>query len=203
MAPYTPQSVNRIKTLSYDEPYLVCGSDDNLLELYEIGGSLTRASHSQLKGDPLTLRHSKVLYGHMGSVLTCALEDGRCVSGSSDGTVMVWTTGAQASDEEDLTTRSDMTHLVTLRPRSRDSQDATTEAKEEGPFHLPSLNDLLVQIRKAASETASLSATPRKSQIKWVSTTFDRILSVSVSQKGQDQEDQAQQETVQVWSFGR
>lgn len=146
--------------ITYDDPYLVVGSQDNHLEVYELRGDVAPA--------PLRLAHRRVLYGHMGSVLSVALEDGRCVSGSSDGSVMVW-----ALADRPRRNKTRMEHVVTLR-----------SDKQAGTGGIPTLSDLLARVRKEGMH-------PVPHAIKWVSTAYDRVLSVLGSED----------EQVQVWSF--
>lgn len=191
--PAVPAS-KRIISISYDEPFLVAGSSDNMLDVYEVENSIAEASnHAHLP--PLKVHHRRVLHGHMGSVLSVAQEDGRCVSGSNDGTVMVWTLGERQWQA--------MHHVVTLKPRHSD-------ASSDGDRMLvPTLRDLLEQVRREHASVSSAdlpapSVRQVQTAIKWVSTSFDRVLSVSSNRMARDVIDRhgrEQDERVQVWSF--
>lgn len=105
-------------SLTYDDPFLVVGASDNLVEVYELLGATTHvrrhvdaapapaprsATATPLwRGDALRLMHRHSLYGHTGSVHSVALEDGRCVSGSADGSVMVWSLGDRSNDTDSI-----------------------------------------------------------------------------------------------------
>ena len=109
---------NRTTSLTYDDPFVVVGASDNLLEVYELLGATTHvrrdleaatASVSRSatatpvsQRDALRLVHRRSLHGHTGSVHSVALEDGRCVSGSADGSVMVWSLGDRSNETDSI-----------------------------------------------------------------------------------------------------
>lgn len=92
------RSKSKILSVTSDSDWVVIGRRDNLLECYEvIGGTKSIqpfSSNGKTSGtrndESLSLNHRSVVYGHLGSVQSVALDDGRCVSGSSDGSVIVW-----------------------------------------------------------------------------------------------------------------
>ncbi|SPO30269.1 uncharacterized protein UTRI_05733 [Ustilago trichophora] len=111
-------SRSRTTSLTYDDPFVVVGASDNLLEVYELLGATTYvrrdldASPASLPRpatatpvshrDALRLVHRRSLHGHTGSVHSVALEDGRCVSGSADGSVMVWSLGDRSNETDSI-----------------------------------------------------------------------------------------------------
>lgn len=214
-------SKDRTVSISYDAPFMVVGSSDNTVDVYEVEHCPSTSTSTQ--GSSIALHHRRVLHGHMGSVLSVALDEGRCVSGSNDGTVMVWTLG-----ETSGRAYNDIHHVVTLTPSQMDSQIGGADG---AGGTVPTLRDLLEQIRReeqamqrsrtpAGSLPSSLAVTStarRHGAIKWVSTSFDRILSVSSSLplqpcisgsaeqdsgvKGPSEPSRDSGERVQVWSF--
>ncbi|SPO32762.1 uncharacterized protein UTRI_05733_B [Ustilago trichophora] len=109
---------SRTTSLTYDDPFVVVGASDNLLEVYELLGATTYvrrdldASPASLprpatatpvsQRDALRLIHRRRLHGHTASVHSVALEDGRCVSGSADGSVMVWSLGDRSNETDSI-----------------------------------------------------------------------------------------------------
>ncbi len=61
------------KSYGFYRDYIISGADDGYLDIYDFEG-----------------RHVASLVGHIGSVLSLALEGDRLVSGSSDQTIKVW-----------------------------------------------------------------------------------------------------------------
>ncbi|PWN50241.1 hypothetical protein IE53DRAFT_387461 [Violaceomyces palustris] len=143
---------NRVTSVTYDEPFVILGAEDNLIEVYEVLGASTfvRSQRSYHKSDPcrpsaemeeveeeavatetprrtnltrgtggpLRIVHRRALYGHTGGVQSVALEDGRCVSGGSDGSVMVWSLGGNDRlEEEDDDRRSSFSSNHSSGPR--------------------------------------------------------------------------------------
>ncbi|TKY90216.1 hypothetical protein EX895_000214 [Sporisorium graminicola] len=131
---------SRSTSLTYDDPFVVLGASDNLIEVYELLGATTfvrrtpRDSHtpaptsrsatatpaSPTQG--LRLVHRRSLHGHTGSVDSVALEDGRCVSGGADGSVMVWSLGDRANETDSVA--SVMRH-VRASARGSERRDGT------------------------------------------------------------------------------
>ena len=98
---------SRLLSITFDEPFLVVGSRDNLLEVFElVGGTrfLRRPTAptgtSSPSTRPLRLLHRASAHGHTGSVESVALEEGRLVSGSQDGSVIVWSLGDHGIDTD-------------------------------------------------------------------------------------------------------
>ena len=93
-------SSSRILSITFDDPFVVVGSEDNLLEVFELIGSvrvLGSNAHGSASKQPLRLVHRGTVNGHTGSVESVSLEDNRLVSGSKDGSVMVWSLDEEAS----------------------------------------------------------------------------------------------------------
>lgn len=196
------RTVSSVKSISYDEPYLVIGSDDNLLDVYEVCGAFADSLDSEAGPNlsvPLTLIHRRVLYGHMGSVLSVAIQDGRCVSGSSDGSILVWSLARNGSKdgnpscpvEEDLMGRP----VVTLRCPSSSTSPAKQTASSPSDDEPSSLRNLLPRMQNSETSSSTPFAasvdnmSPRPGIIKWVSTAFDKVLSViSADPKSPDRE---------------
>ncbi|CAO1634093.1 unnamed protein product [Jaminaea pallidilutea] len=206
--PREKPSRNKIKSISYEGSLVVIGSDDNVLEVFEVHGSpaslrddesVTRQL-SELA--PLELTHRRVLYGHMGSVLSVALDDGRCVSGSSDGSVMVWNL-QQPNPSSDLGHR-DAAHVVTLQASAILPFAGSDGASRPCAARELTLGDLIGYLRAQEIES-SHDETLKPGAIKWVSSAFDRIVSVCAPQVPGQVGAQTQQvhdgESVKVWSF--
>lgn len=194
-----PSSRNSI---SYAHPYIVVGGfGQNHIEVYEVEHSsshvtlpagVPEVTEQQLGAStPLTLVHRNMLHGHSGSVLSVSLEDGRCVSGGSDGTVMVWTLGERAVQGGQQSTR--MAHVATLRmPASSQASklqlptDAGLGEPEAGALlaRVPTLHDILRRLEQEAEATGTTGGQRSRGQVnrpgivKWVATTFDRIVSI-------------------------
>lgn len=236
-------------SLSYDDPFIVLGASNNVLEVYELYGATThvrldRDSAEQdvrrsatatpvSPKDSLRLVHRRILHGHTGGVQSVALEDGRCVSGGADGNVMVWNLGERfnegdsiasvvrrhkrssrpaqkqatrsVADRSDATSSVDvgdadeavsMTHVLTLQTPSRNTLDDIAEVDDEqGAVTQTSLHSAL------ASSTRQDTS---RGIIRWVSTTFDKIVSiVTYPNPSPDSTDLLpSRERVQIWNFG-
>ncbi|KDN52808.1 hypothetical protein K437DRAFT_272111 [Tilletiaria anomala UBC 951] len=98
-SPTLQRASKRILSITFEEPFVVVGSQDNLLEVYElVGGMRVLCPKSAAAASPdsfstrggFKLLHRGSVNGHTGSVESVSLEDGRLVSGSNDGSVMVW-----------------------------------------------------------------------------------------------------------------
>lgn len=117
-APRSSTAGNRTMSLTYDDPFVVVGASDNVLEVYELLGATTHVRRGLdspstslprsatatpiSQRDALRLVHRRSLHGHTGSVHSVALEDGRCVSGSADGSVMVWSLGDRSNETDSI-----------------------------------------------------------------------------------------------------
>ena len=136
---------NRVTSITYDDPFIVLGAQDNLLEVFELFGATTHLRHDHQEDEEhallrpatatptsskesLRLIHRRVLYGHTGSVQSVALEDGRCVSGSADGSVMVWNLGERINETDSvasLVRRARGGSVRQSRPRRRTSTEGS------------------------------------------------------------------------------
>ncbi|CAO1613938.1 unnamed protein product [Sympodiomycopsis kandeliae] len=176
-----PSSSNKIISISYNDPYLVVGSQQNTIIAYQINN--TSSLHS-----PLEIRETTILYGHKGSVSSIDLDQNKCVSGSNDGTIIIWNLAQQQQDEAERSL-----HVLTLRsPR--------TESQWSG-------NGTLGQYLRDQKRNLHVG---RPDMIKWVNSSFDRVLSVSCTSSNHEDEagedghsltEHRERETVQVWSF--
>lgn len=261
-------SASRSTSLTYDDPFVVLGASDNLVEVYELLGATTifrrgvddlhaqtpasRSATATSSSPRQTLRlvHRHSLHGHTGSVHSVALEDGRCVSGGADGSVMVWNLGDRSNEtdsiasamrhvraeargferqnhandfiarsansafnhereeEEEEETATDISHVLTLRSPTAveelvalglDAEAGHAEAVNARPFGT-SLGHIV---------RSRLLDRQARSVVRWVSTAFDKIVSIvaytdaTSSSAAADDFAGAQRplERVQVWSF--
>lgn len=251
---------SRTTSLTYDDPFVVVGASDNLLEVYELLGATTYVRRDPdtnstppsrsatatpvSQRDSLRLIHRRSLHGHTGSVHSVALEDGRCVSGSADGSVMVWSLGdcsnetdsiasmmrtaratarghihADASrtgtrstsstimeEEEAEEAASHMTHVLTLRTPIELNPDDTNQHHSNSQLRAPHQRRLAPSLAQLVrSRVLDRQA---RGVIRWVSTAFDKIVSiVAYTDTWPDSnnaliEPQYPRERVQIWSFG-
>lgn len=170
-----------ITSISYDDPYIVIGTDTNVLDVYEVShaGHAAVAAGRAASATPrpmhaLGIRHLRTLYGHTSRVCSVALSDGRCVSGASDGSVRVWSMRQPPGE-----------HVATLHG------------------HVPTPDDrgLLVPLLPYAPSTrattlAELAREPMHAYgvIKHVSAAFDHILCITAGRV-------RPAEQVQIWHF--
>jgi hypothetical protein len=236
-------SRSRTTTLTYDDPFVVVGASDNMLDVYELVGATTyvrqgaptlgagrsATATSLAAREALQLVHRRRLHGHTGSVHSVALEDGRCVSGGADGSVMVWSLGDRANDTESIAS-----FMRSARATARGAGNASATMDEEDAeqaassmTHVLTLRTPMeaedrVQVGRAPGQTPqaglSLSQIVRsrvfdrqaRGVIRWVSTAFDKIVSVvAYSDASRTCHADALEETagqarerIQVWSFG-
>lgn len=248
--PSAEDEISRLTSLSYENPFIVVGSRDNDVSCFRVEGAVQDASW---QAGSLAVRHVRTLHGHTGSVYSVSLNEGRCVTGGGDGSVRVWRLGDEEMSiarATGLLTTLDgrMRHgrgsVVTLQPNYVEEGGSSVTRKRkrdcEGSVdssgHLPestrvqthrmphSLAEILRQARTNAPEGASGSASrASNSVIRWVASTFDRIISVSSaasSNRGGHyratsgssdatpgavqstcRHDAREEEQVQVWSF--
>lgn len=236
-------SRSRTTTLTYDDPFVVVGASDNMLDVYELVGATTHvrqgvptlgAARSDTatplsSREALQLVHRRRLHGHTGSVHSVALEDGRCVSGGADGSVMVWSLGDRANDTESIAS-----FMRNTRATARGADNASAAMDEEDAeqaassmTHVLTLRTPVeaedrVQVARTQAQTPqaglSLSQIVRsrvldrqaRGVIRWVATAFDKIVSVvAYSDASRTCHADASEETagqaherIQVWSFG-
>ncbi|PWN19004.1 hypothetical protein BCV69DRAFT_278558 [Microstroma glucosiphilum] len=217
---------SRITSITSDERTLIAGSVDNVLDVYKISGSMKQAALTSYTGTPgstqqdLTLEHRQVLHGHGASVSSVALTGNRIVSGSTDGNIMVWTL-EQSSDL--VSSRS---HAITLRTPSPLPTTPSSKTDDALPGTLYRLlgraraahlqRTLCLSKSGTSAAQQAISLTPRR--VKRVTTTFDRILSVTGAaqsdlserpeefsvEKSEDlrkSNHHGRGEKIQVWSF--
>ncbi|SNX87660.1 uncharacterized protein MEPE_06370 [Melanopsichium pennsylvanicum] len=215
---------SRTTSLTYDDPFVVVGASDNLLEVYELLGATTfvRRGPDAIRGttsrsatatpltqrDALRLIHRRSLHGHTGSIHSVSLEDGRCVSGSADGSVMVWTLGDRSNETDSIASfrRNARATARGVGPRSTSS---TILEEEEGDEAASRMTHVLTLRTQMELDQADLSSSAEKhimctrafparrigpslgqlvrsrvldrqarGVIRWVSTAFDKIVSI-------------------------
>ncbi|KAJ1596653.1 hypothetical protein NDA14_003013 [Ustilago hordei] len=215
---------SRTTSLTYDDPFVVVGASDNLLEVYELLGATTyvrrdldctpTSSHRSATATPVSPRdslrlvHRRSLHGHTGSVHSVALEDGRCVSASADGSIMVWSLGDRSNETESVASMmpfAPQTHADlsgTTGARSASSTIAQEQDDEEAAKHMTHVLTLRtpVEFDSADGRIHTSQATSRNGRplgpslgqlvrsrvldrqargvIRWVSTAFDKIVSI-------------------------
>lgn len=208
---------SRTTSLTYDDPFVVVGASDNLLEVYELLGATTHirrdldpASTSMPRSatatpasqrDALRLIHRRSLHGHTGSVHSVALEDGRCVSGSADGSVMVWSLGDRSNETDSIASVMRNASRGGVGGRSTSSTILEEEEGEEAATNMMHVLTLRSPMElesgdASRSETRSSQARARlgpslgqlvknrvldrqvRGVIRWVSTAFDKIVSI-------------------------
>lgn len=216
------EEVGRPMGLSFEAPFVVVGSSDNGISVFRVLDSM-EAGESGL----LTVEHLTSLQGHTGTVHSVSLNEGRCVTGGSDGSVRVWKLGDEEAALADATGvqidaswKPGMGNLVTLQSPSFASSSSSSAAAAAAASTYPAsklqshtqqraktLADILCEIRSASADEGG---SPRSAIIRWVASAFDRIVSVtsahiapssSSSCRGESLE--SEEEQVQVWSFSR
>lgn len=208
--PHAPRS-GRVRpyvtSIMYDDPYVVLGTQDNVLHVFQVEGTAAdqsavpagRAASSTRRGLPLRLVHACLLYDHTGRVCSVALGDGRCVSGGADGSVMVWEVQGSTKLSGRVGAEA-FSHLATLRgpvaepgwpsPRPRPStptvrmlrveaQDAMAQA---APVPAPP-SPPAPQSVASALRVVPLGA-PLATAFPFVSAAFDKIVCVTRAANG-------------------
>ncbi|GAC98340.1 hypothetical protein PHSY_005933 [Pseudozyma hubeiensis SY62] len=257
---------SRSTSLTYDDPFVVLGASDNLVEVYELVGATTfvrtdteeRQAHTSTSRSAtatpashrqgLRLVHRRSLHGHTGSVHSVALEDGRCVSGGADGSVMVWSLGERSSETESIASAMRRARATALGAERREQSKHTSarstsstlleEDGEEAAIHMSHVLTLRSPTISQESEVWSLDddvacqSTPTNARrfgpslgqlvgsrlfdrqargvIRWVSTAFDKIVSIVAYTEATSNsanagiipiDGQQPRERVQLWSF--
>lgn len=207
--------VGRLTSLSYEEPFVVVGSRDN-------GVFCFRVDAPEKRSKSISIRYLRTLQGHTGSVHSVSLNGGRCVTGGSDGKVQVWHLG---DEEVSIARATGVISMLKGRIRSnlgKASSLRLSDARSEKK---------LGQKRKLSESTNSEDISSladiwnyhiyssTKSQpmhvIRWVTSAFDRIISVTSNERYQNEdrecssvfrpscgiEAQHEEESVQIWNF--
>ncbi|WFD42657.1 hypothetical protein MPSI1_001305 [Malassezia psittaci] len=178
----------KVTTVMYDDPFVVIGTDTNVLDVYrvestaqEAAGKVGRAASASPAGPGMRVRYCRTLHGHTSGVQSIALHNGRCVSGSSDGSVRIWSMYPAPGE-----------HIATLHghvPKSRHRESLLPLRKTM------SLGDtkqtLSMLVRKLAISPDAHGV------IKHVSMTFDKILCVTTACRSEA----PNYEQVQIWHF--
>lgn len=234
--------VERLTSVSYEEPFVVVGSRDNGVFCFyvdEVTDNNTRSLDTQSKS--LSIRYLRTLHGHTGSVHSVSLNGGRCVTGGSDGKVQVWHLGDEETSLARATgvlamyrgqIRNDLGKVISLRlsdaksianfhgekiPKKRkfshliDSDDPVNNTK---PF---TLADILHYHTHLSTKISSPSRSAHV--IRWVTSAFDRIISITSIDRNQTEsqdplailpascgidvqnERYNDEECVQIWNF--
>ncbi|PWN38159.1 uncharacterized protein FA14DRAFT_159865 [Meira miltonrushii] len=225
--------VGRLTSLSYEEPFVVVGSRDNGVFCFRV---------DELKDDPnygskaLSIRYLRTLHGHTGSVHSVSLNGGRCVTGGSDGKVQVWYLGDEEVSIARATgvismlkgrIRSNLGKVTSLRlsdarsERKRGQKRKLSDATNSEDSSSNSKPLTLADIRQ--HHILPLTKSPFTSQpmhvIRWVTSAFDRIISVTSNERYRQEdgehsailpsscraeaqnEKQNGEESVQIWNF--
>lgn len=195
---------NKILSVSNHEPFIVVGRQDNLLEIYEVYGT-TKSVHSFSSKEgafketsnqtPLILNHRRVVYGHTGSVQSVALDDGRCISGSSDGSVIVWSLLNNSSTsenrwkglqdgrsrrEEMLYRAGDQSPWLGKRKRTEDCEESETHEEAYIPSNLHSISRVVTL--RSPTKSISTSTASNTSSGFAIPTLHDLLLQTRQSQ---------------------
>ncbi len=141
------QPRSRTTSLTYDDPFVVVGASDNLLEVYELLGATTFVRRDENADAASTMRsatatpvsrrkdlrlvHRRSLHGHTGSVHSVSLEDGRCVSGSADGSVMVWSLGDRSNETDSIASVMRNARATTRRDATGAGSTSSTILEDE------------------------------------------------------------------------
>lgn len=210
------QQVGRLTSLSYEDPYIVVGTKDNEVVCFKVVG----AASNEKPDTDLCLSHVCNFQGHTGTVHSVSLNEGRCVTGGSDGSVRVWRLG---DEEASLAKATGL--LATFDARLRrglgkvisisSSLQSTGKRKRDDEGQQAkalSLADILRDTRSGVhveSKSSSSSAI-----VRLVTSAFDQIISVSsvrsndlLNQNRKMQSGQCrreaieEEEQVQIWSF--
>lgn len=192
-----------VSSIIYDADYIVLGTHDNLLHVYHVDGAPfqvadTRARRAASATPPaaaaLQLAYCGTLYGHTGRICSVAMDGSRCVSGSADGSVMVWA----------RRDRLNFVHLMTLR---YDPQVDIPVAHPRVHVLPATENSRKVPELSLANVARLLRERVTHGGIRWVSTAFDKIVCVSEARPVQStcratatRAGQAK-EQVQIWNF--
>jgi hypothetical protein len=210
--------VGRLTSLSYEHPFIVVGTKDNNVVCFRVAGSIRSGSFSANRHGVLELSHVCTFQGHTGTVHSVSLNEGRCVTGGSDGSVRVWRLG----DEEaavakaagllttiDASLRRGLGKVVTIGA-SMTSGKRKREARESQHSVPLSLSDILREAQQSNGSTTI--ATSSSAVVRLVTSAFDHIISVSaiktsarkvISPNGCRAEHsvEREEEQIQIWNF--
>lgn len=229
--PTSIDQVGRLTSLSYEDPFVVVGSRDNGVFCFRVD-----KGKDNYGSEALSIRYLRTLHGHTGSVHSVSLNGGRCVTGGSDGKVQVWYLG----DEEALIARatgvismlkgrirSNLGKVTSLRlsdarserkrRQKRKLSDATNSEDEASNWKPLTLAD--IRKHHIYPSTKSPIASQPMHVIRWVTSAFDRIISVTSNERYRyedrehsailpsscrveaQHEGQNEDESVQIWNF--
>jgi hypothetical protein len=212
--------VGRLTSLSYEDPFIVVGTKDNNVVCFKVVASTRMETNAREPIGPLELNHVCTFQGHTGTVHSVSLNEGRCVTGGSDGSVRVWRLG----DEEaaiakaagllttiDASLRKGLGKVVTIGAafKSGKRKRETREALSATPL---SLSDILRESRSSSSTTNNSSTT--SAAVRLVASAFDHIISVSSVKTSSNPTNgniscraessvEREEEQIQIWNFAR
>ncbi|WFC98569.1 hypothetical protein MYAM1_001299 [Malassezia yamatoensis] len=178
----------KVTTVMYDDPFVVIGTDTNVLDVYRVestaqdaASKVGRAASASPAGPGMHVKYCRTLHGHTSGVQSIALHNGRCVSGSSDGSVRIWSMYPAPGE-----------HIATLHghvPKSKHRESLVPLRKS---MYLGDTQQTLsMLVRKLAN------APDAHGVIKHVSMTFDKILCVTTACRSEA----PNYEQVQIWHF--
>lgn len=201
--------VGRLTSLSYEDPFIVVGTEDNDVVCFRVEGSV-RQTDNLVSPPPLSLGHVCTFQGHTGTVHSVSLNEGRCVTGGSDGSVRVWRLGdeeAAVAKAAGLLTTMDASLRRGLGKVITIGSSLAAGKRKRTDVHAPplSLADIL---RQARSGQGASSAGRTGAVVRWVTSAFDQIISVSAvkSTTGACRGEaliEREEEQVQIWNFAR
>ncbi|WVO13807.1 hypothetical protein L204_101430 [Cryptococcus depauperatus] len=138
-------SVKQIRGVGYDGRWCVLAGEDNKIEVFTSLPALRQPSHLSDGCSGPKVSHSQTLLTHSSYVTSLALADGRCVSGGSDGRVLVWElddTSEFGKAEEGTGKLGKTVGYVEVRPGGRRSvwkgpsgPQHSEQHNEEAPHH--------------------------------------------------------------------
>ncbi|UZJ57414.1 hypothetical protein CBS101457_006734 [Exobasidium rhododendri] len=215
------KQVGRLTSLSYEDPFIVVGTEDNEVICFKVAGTTqTVDAASALSPSPLSLSLVCTFQGHTGSVHSVSLNEGRCVTGGGDGSVRVWKLG----DEEEsvanaaglLTTmdaslRKGLGKVVTIGSSlSLGKRKRRLDEREETNSSAPlTLAEILREAQTASNELGR--GVSSSAVVRWVASAFDQIISISAIKRhspipGSCRSEigacfEKEEEQVQIWNF--
>ncbi|WFD29295.1 hypothetical protein MSPP1_000302 [Malassezia sp. CBS 17886] len=196
-------------SVQYDHPHIVLGTSSHQLVVCRVRHATTHvavwdtaaplppasagraASATPHAAEQLRLELGPLLYGHTSGIASVAVDGARCVSGSSDGHVIVWNLRSRAG----ASSASSPSPVATLRghvPRAGD--DGALLTMRAAPFVPPTAVPRAPLSVAQAVEAVKQAHIRAPAAVRWVAAAFDMILCVA-ARRGADVEQ------VQIWSF--
>jgi hypothetical protein len=215
--------VGSFTSLSYEDPFIVVGTKDNDVICFKVAGT-TKCIDSLPLLLPLTITHVCAFQGHTGTVHSVSLNEGRCVTGGSDGSVRIWKLG----DEEhavakaagllttiDASLRKGLGKVVTIGSSlalgKRKRSEAGPETSSSSSSNLPlTLAEILLEAQDASRGRGRAGSASSSAVVRWVTSAFDQIISVSaiksvpstsINCRMEANGTEREEEQVQIWNF--